>query len=69
MGPNLVGLALHLPWSPSSVAEGAHYFLSNIIITYSLINSQGVNRFVHLADDSDEVPKLRKKQYADFKLS
>ncbi|KAG2743482.1 hypothetical protein P692DRAFT_20745381, partial [Suillus brevipes Sb2] len=28
-----------------------------------------VNRFVRLADDSDEVPNLRKKQYSDFKLS
>jgi hypothetical protein len=32
-------------------------------------DEQGVNRFVHLADDSDEVPKLRKRQYADFKLT
>lgn len=30
---------------------------------------QGVNRFVRLADDSDEVPKLRRRQYADFKLT
>ncbi|KAG2035041.1 ribonuclease H-like domain-containing protein [Suillus americanus] len=32
-------------------------------------DEQGVNRFVHLVDDSDEVPKLRKWQYADFKLT
>jgi hypothetical protein len=32
-------------------------------------DEQGVNRFVRLADDSDEVPKLRKRQYADFKLT
>ncbi|KAG1812887.1 uncharacterized protein BJ212DRAFT_1482953 [Suillus subaureus] len=29
----------------------------------------GVNHFVCLADDSDEVPNLQKKQYSDFKLS
>lgn len=30
---------------------------------------QAVNRFVQLADDSDEVPALRNKKYADFKLT
>jgi hypothetical protein len=28
-----------------------------------------VNRFIQLADDSDEVPKLKGKSYADFRLS
>ncbi|KAG1875359.1 hypothetical protein C8R48DRAFT_592907, partial [Suillus tomentosus] len=28
-----------------------------------------VNRFIQLADDSDEVPKLHGKSYSDFKLS
>jgi hypothetical protein len=30
---------------------------------------QGVNHFIHLADDSEEVPKLKKRQYSDFKLT
>ncbi|KAG2747615.1 hypothetical protein P692DRAFT_20736237, partial [Suillus brevipes Sb2] len=30
---------------------------------------QGVNRFIQLTDDSDEVPKLKGKSYADFRLS
>ncbi|KAG2029372.1 hypothetical protein BDR03DRAFT_880961, partial [Suillus americanus] len=29
---------------------------------------QAVNRFTLLADESHEVPKLRKKSYSDFKL-
>ncbi|KAG2067628.1 hypothetical protein BDR04DRAFT_1120349 [Suillus decipiens] len=31
--------------------------------------TQGVNRFIHLTDDSEEVPKLKKRQYLDFKLT
>ncbi|KAG1792926.1 ribonuclease H-like domain-containing protein [Suillus plorans] len=38
-------------------------------LTRLLLLQKGVNRFVRLADDSDDVPNLRKKQYADFKLS
>jgi hypothetical protein len=30
---------------------------------------QGISRFVQLADDSEEVPKLKNKMYSDFKLS
>ncbi|KAG2745541.1 hypothetical protein P692DRAFT_201719975, partial [Suillus brevipes Sb2] len=30
---------------------------------------QGVNRFIQLADDSDEVPNLQGKSYRAFKLS
>jgi hypothetical protein len=32
------------------------------------MNDQGITKFVQLADDSPQVPKLRKKRYADFKL-
>jgi hypothetical protein len=31
--------------------------------------NQGINRFVQLADDSEEVPNLKKKSYSDFKLT
>jgi len=30
---------------------------------------QGINRFVQIADDSDEVPDLTGKSYSDFKLN
>lgn len=30
---------------------------------------QGINRFIQLADESDEVPNLKGKLYADFRLS
>lgn len=30
---------------------------------------QAVNRFIQLADDSDEVPDLKDKKYRDFRLS
>ncbi|KAG2073688.1 hypothetical protein BDR04DRAFT_1010387 [Suillus decipiens] len=30
---------------------------------------QWVNCFICLADDSEEVPKLKKRQYLDFKLT
>ncbi|KAG2039592.1 hypothetical protein BDR03DRAFT_980807 [Suillus americanus] len=38
-------------------------------LTRLLLLQKGVNRFVRLADNSDEVPNLQKKQYSDFKLS
>jgi len=31
--------------------------------------SQGINRFVQIVDDSDEVPDLTGKSYSDFKLN
>jgi DUF971 family protein len=30
---------------------------------------QGLDRFVQLADDSEEIPKLKNKSYSEFKLS
>jgi hypothetical protein len=30
--------------------------------------NKGVNRFVQLTDDSDKVPDLQNKSYADFQL-
>jgi hypothetical protein len=33
------------------------------------MNDQGVTKFMQLADDSAQVPKLRKKRYADYKLT
>jgi hypothetical protein len=38
---------------------------TNLIL---ICKSQGVNRFIQLADDSDEVPDLKGKAYAAFKL-
>ncbi|KAG2737186.1 hypothetical protein P692DRAFT_201675605, partial [Suillus brevipes Sb2] len=35
----------------------------------NLICWQGVNKFIQLADDSDEVPNLQGKSYGAFKLS
>jgi hypothetical protein len=33
------------------------------------MSRQGINHFVQLADDSEDVPKLKNKMYSDFKLS
>jgi hypothetical protein len=33
------------------------------------MNGQGITKFVQLADDSTQVPKLQKKAYADYKLT
>jgi hypothetical protein len=33
------------------------------------MSDQGITKFVQLADDSPQVPKLQKKRYADFKLT
>jgi len=40
-----------------------------IVASSVLILIQAVNRFVLLADESPEVPKLAKKFYSDFRLS
>jgi hypothetical protein len=37
-------------------------------LTYLMQCDQGVNHFVQLADDSDEVLILKGKQYSDFRL-
>jgi hypothetical protein len=42
-----------------------HHFLSSSL----LMDNQGITKFVQLADDSTQVPKLQKKRYADFKLT
>jgi hypothetical protein len=58
-----------------------YYFLDRIIVLKAVCSSpahrvcclthssKGVNRFTQLADESDEVPDLQKKSYAQFKLS
>jgi hypothetical protein len=33
------------------------------------MNDQGITKFVQLADDSAQVPKLQKKNYADYRLT
>jgi hypothetical protein len=33
------------------------------------MNDQGITKFVQLADDSAQVPKLQKKRYADYKFT
>lgn len=35
----------------------------------TLLNDQGIIKFIQLADDSAQVPNLHKKYYADFKLT
>jgi len=46
----------------------AHH-CSSSTLTDNVLVCQGVNRFIQLANDSDEVPKLQGKSYAGFKLS
>ncbi|KAJ8516962.1 hypothetical protein ONZ45_g5790 [Pleurotus djamor] len=41
-----------------------HAFLTRVLAL-----KDAVNQFVNTADDSDEVPNLRNKYYADFRLS
>jgi hypothetical protein len=33
------------------------------------MDDQGITKFIQLADDSAQVPKLRKKRYGDYKLT
>jgi hypothetical protein len=52
-----------------------HAFLSKVVRVSSLLPSsllmkgQGVTKFVQLADDSSQVPKLQNKSYADYRLT
>ena len=43
------------------------YFLN--LKCWQHVLNQGINRFIQLADDSEEVPNLQKKLYSDFKLT
>jgi hypothetical protein len=33
------------------------------------MNDQGITKFIQLANDSAQVPKLQKKSYADYRLA
>jgi hypothetical protein len=43
--------------------------VSSLLPSSLLMKGQGVTKFVQLADDSSQVPKLQKKSYADYRLT
>jgi hypothetical protein len=65
----LDGLQCSLVWIVRSISNryGIDIAIKNKLDL--LIHIQAVTRFTQLADDSEDVPALRNKEYRDFRLS
>ncbi|KAJ6595485.1 hypothetical protein B0H10DRAFT_2232796 [Mycena sp. CBHHK59/15] len=61
----LDGVVVAQPRPTVFTSEGLHDFLIEMIVT----QDEAIDVFVRLADDSDEVPDLRDKQYRNYMLT
>lgn len=67
MGLNTLGITLQDVGASGSFTQGLFYIKCYVLS--NLFEFKGVNRFMQLADDSEEVPNSQGKTYLAFKLT